>query len=409
LKHAGAAAGSAILGAPALALAQNQPIRIGISNALSGPNALYGEPNVMGQKIAVDQCNKAGGLLGRQVELVIRDDRAQTAQGVAIARELSGAGVNFIMGGGSSAVALAYCSLVPELKMIYVSNAAAAMGITHEAYNPNVFRLCSNAYSLYSSIGKAVAEKHPQVMKWAAITPDYSFGHDAARVFTNAVRQFHPKRDSKDFDIRKTVVVGATQTDFRPQINALMNSDVQGLFIGMPGAPEISFFQQARAVGLDRKLKVMAEVSGDVAFQAMGKDLPENVWGNVFWPYEMEPVKSNKFSQALMRDYAALTGKTSPTGHLFRGYHAMQGLLEGIRKAKSIEVPAVIAAMEDFTFESALGPYKVRTQDHAGMGTLYVGTYTTQDAAPFIRLKEARTISEQSVLETPSPGREYVM
>ena len=409
LKGAAAAAGTVAVGAPGLLLAQTQPIKIGITNALSGPNALYGEPNVIGQRIAVAQYNKAGGIMGRQIELVIRDDSAQTAKGVGIVREFAGSGVNFVMGGGSSAVAIAYCSLMPELKMMYISNAAAALAITHEAFNRNVFRLCPNAYSLYMGLGRAVAEKHPQIMKWGAITPDYSFGHDAARVFGNAVRQYHAKHDGKDFEVKSTVVVSATQTDFRPQINTLMNSNIEGLFVGMLGAAEISFFQQARAVGLDKKLKVMAETSGDVAFQAMGKDLPPAVWGNVFWPYEIEPTKSNKLSVQLLQDYTALTGKQFPTGHMFRGYHAMQGLLEGIKRAKSAEIEAVINAMEDMSWDSVTGPVRIRKQDHAAIGTFYAGTYVPQDAAPFIRLKEARVVSEASVIETPSPGKEYVM
>ena len=408
LKGAAAAAGTVAVGAPGLLLAQTQPIKIGVTNALSGPNALYGESNVMGQKLVVAQYNKAGGVLGRQVELVVRDDSAQTAKGMGIAREFAGSGINFLAGGGSSAVALGYCSLMPELKMIYLGS-TPGMGITHESWNPYVFRFNPNAYSLFLALGRAVAERYPNVMKWGSITPDYAFGHDAARVFGSALTQYHPKRGSKDFEIRKPVVVGGAQTDFRPQINALMNSDIEGLFIGMPGAAEISFFQQARAVGLDKKLKVMAEVSGDVAMLALGADMPDNVWGVVFWPYEQEPVKSNKISQQLLADYAALTGKKYPNGHVLRGDHGIRGLLEGIKKAKTTEVPAVIAAMEGLTFESAVGPYTIRKADHAGMSTLYSGTYTRQAAEPLIRLKEVRAVSEVSVIETPSPGKEYVM
>ena len=408
LKGVAAAAGSAAIGAPGLLLAQTQPIKIGVTNALSGPNALYGESNVMGQRLVVAQYNKAGGVLGRQVELVVRDDRAQTAQGMGIAREFAGSGINFLAGGGSSAVAVGYCSLAAELKMIYLGS-TPGMGITHEAWNPYVFRFNPNTYSLFLALGRAVAERYPNVMKWGSITPDYAFGHDAARVFGNALLQYHPKRGSKDFEIRKPVVVGGAQTDFRPQINALMNSDIEGLFIGMPGAAEISFFQQARAVGLDKKLKVMAEVSGDVAMLALGQDMPDNVWGVVFWPYELEPVKSNKVSQQLLADYAALTGKNYPNGHVLRGDHGIRALLEGIKKAKSTEVPAVIAAMEGMTFESAVGPYTIRKADHAGMSTLYSGTYARLAAEPFIRLKEVRSVAEVSVIETPSPGKEYVM
>ncbi len=408
LQGAGAVAGAATIGAPALAIAQTGPIRIGVTNALSGPNALYGESNVTGQKLVVAEYNRAGGVLGRQVELVVRDDRAQTAVGAGFAREFSGSGIQFLAGGGSSAVATAYCGLVQELKMLYICS-TPGMAITHEAFNRNVFRFNPNAYQLYLAMGRVVAERYPNVLKWGAITPDYAFGHDSARVFGAALQQSHAKRASKDFEVRKPVVVGGTQTDFRPQINSLMNSDIEGLFIGMPGAPEVSFFQQARAVGLDKKLKVMAEVSGDVAMLALGKDMPDNVWCNVFWPYEQEPGKSNKVSQRLLAEYTAQTGKQNPNGHVLRGEIGVRALLEGIRRANSIDTQAVIAAMEELSFESALGPYTVRKADHAGVAPLYVGTYARLDAEPFIRLKEVRSIPGLSVLETPSPGKEYVM
>ncbi|MFM9997416.1 MAG: ABC transporter substrate-binding protein, partial [Burkholderiaceae bacterium] len=185
-------------------------------------------------------------------------------------------------------------------------------------------------------------------------------------------------------------------------------SDIEGLFIGMPGAPGISFFQQARAVGLDKKLKVMGETSGDVALIALGKDMPNNVWSPVFWPYEREPVKSNKISQQMLADYAVTTGKRFPNGHVLRGSIGLRGLLEGIKKAKTTDVPSVIAALEDISFESEIGAYTVRKADHAGMATLFVGNYNRVETEPFITLKEVRTVPEISVIETPSPGKEYI-
>jgi len=338
---------------------------------------------------------------------VVGDDRAQAAGGTAIAREFAGSGIEFLAGGGASTVAIAYCGLGQELKMLYICS-TPGMAITHEAFNRNVFRFNPNAYSLFGAQGRALAERYPNVLKWGAITPDYAFGHDAARVFSNTVRQYHPKRASKEFDVAKPVVVSGTQMDFRPQINSLMNSDIEGLFIGMPGAPGISFFQQARAVGLDKKLKVMGETSGDVALIALGKDMPNNVWSPVFWPYEREPVKSNKISQQMLADYAVTTGKRFPNGHVLRGSIGLRGLLEGIKKAKTTDVPSVIAALEDISFESEIGPYTVRKADHAGMATLFVGNYNRVENEPFITLKEVRTVPEISVIETPSPGKEYI-
>ena len=407
LKGVGAIAGSATLGLPSLALAQTGPIRIGVTNALSGPNAVFGEANVIGQRLVVAHYNRVGGVLGRQLELVVRDDRAQAAAGTAIAREYAGDGIQFLAGGGATTVAIAYAGLVPELKMLYICS-TPGMAITHEAFNRNVFRFNPNTYSLFGAQGRVLAERYPNLIKWGAITPDYAFGHDAARVFGNALKQYHSKRASKDFEVAKPIVVSGAQTDFRPQINSLMNSNIEGLFIGMPGAPGISFLQQAHVVGLDKKLKVMAEVSGDVALLALGKDMPNNVWSPVFWPYEREPVKSNKVSQQMLADYNAMTGKRFPNGHVLRGAIGIRGLLEGIKKAKTTDVPTVIAVMEELSFESEIGPYTVRKADHAGMATLFVGNYNRVEVEPFITLKEVRSVPEISVIETPSPGKEYI-
>ena len=278
------------------------------------------------------QHNRAGGVLGRQVELVVRDDRAQTAQGTALVREFAGSGISFLAGGGSSTVAAAYATLVPELKMLYACS-TPGMGITHESFSRNVFRFNPNAYQLFKALGRGMAARYPNVVIWGSIVPDYAFGHDSARVFANALREFHPKQASKDFEIRKPIVVGGTQTDFRPQVNSLMNSDIEGLFIGMPGAPEISFFQQMRTVSLDKKLKAMGETSGDVAMLALGKDLPDNVWCVVFWPYELEPVKSNKLSQQLLADYQAMTGKQYPNGPIKAMGFRLRPLWLGLRFA----------------------------------------------------------------------------
>ena len=409
LKGGALAASAAAIGAPHMLLAQTQPIRIGIINALTGPNSTFGENNLIGHRIAVNQFNQGGGLAGRPVELVVRDDRAQAGQGVTHARELAGSGINLLMGAGSSAVVVGICSLMPELKSVFVVNSAAAMAITHEAWNRNIFRLCPNAYTTFGALGRNVAEAHPNVLKWAAITPDYSFGHDASRVFANAVREHHTKSSSKSFDISRNIVVGATQSDFRPQINALMNSSIEGLFIGLQGANEINFFQQARAVGLDKKLKVLAETGGDVVFLTLGKDMPEAVWTAAFWPYSVEPLKSNKASQQLLGDYIAMTGNQLPNGHVYKGYHAMQGYLEGIKKAKSTETDAVINAMEDLTWQSPTGTVSIRKQDHAAIGAFFIAQYVRQDTAPFVRVKQVRPTSELALIETPSPGKEYVM
>lgn len=146
-----------------------------------------------------------------------------------------------------------------------------------------------------------------------------------------------------------------------------------------------------------------------MSFQALGKNMPDTVWSNVVWPFALEPWKSNRQGHQLLQDYTAMTGNKFPNGHVYKGYQALQGLLEGIKKAKSSETDAVISAMEGMTWESPVGPFTIRKEDHAALETTFVGAYGPDAAEPYFRLKEAIPISEASVIEPPSPGKEVVM
>src|SRR3977135_1768249 len=100
--------GAALLGSGAAlrsrAFAQGaKPIRIGVSQTLSGPSASFGKDTLMGAQIASDQINKRGGVDGRMIELVVRDDKGTPNEGLAVLREISSDGVNLILGSSTSA------------------------------------------------------------------------------------------------------------------------------------------------------------------------------------------------------------------------------------------------------------------------------------------------------------------
>ncbi|CAN0225055.1 unnamed protein product, partial [Chrysoparadoxa australica] len=98
LKGMAASAGAA-LGMNATYLrAQSGPIRVGVSYALTGVGAPVGTQFLQGTEIAAMQVNRAGGINGREIELIVRDDKYNSAESVAVTRELAGEGVNQIIG-----------------------------------------------------------------------------------------------------------------------------------------------------------------------------------------------------------------------------------------------------------------------------------------------------------------------
>lgn len=408
LQGAAAAAGVGAAGVPGALLAQTGPIKIGLIFTLSGPYAIAGVPHMRATQLAVDHYNRSGGLLGRKLETMVRDDKFSGAGAVAAARELSGEGINLFVGGGSSVAALAIMPLLAEMKAVLSISGSAAMSVTHESFVKNAFRLVANANMQYGGLGRAMAKEYPNVTKWQAIAPDSSFGRDVAKTWGANLRMSHPKANSKDFEIRDTILVGATQSDFRQQVNQMMNSGVEGVFCAVVGASTMNFFQQARAVGLHKKLKVLCEAQGDNTALGMGKDnFP--FWGPTFWPHQVEPTKSNKLSQQLLKDWAATYKETAPPTTGLLAYRAATALLEGIKRAKSTESDKVVAAMEGMKFDSPTGPFTIRAKDHQSIGTLFFAQYVPTDKAPYFEMKSVKAVDEETVVEPPSPGAEYII
>ncbi len=112
-------------------LAQQPPIKIGVINVLSGSFAAYGKTGKQGAQLAAEEINQAGGLLGRQVEIIQVDDQAKPDIGVQEAKRLIlNEKVNFLLGVDSSSVALALAPLTNEYKIPLVVTHAATPALT---------------------------------------------------------------------------------------------------------------------------------------------------------------------------------------------------------------------------------------------------------------------------------------
>jgi branched-chain amino acid transport system substrate-binding protein len=133
-----------MLGVAAPALAQGgEPIRIGHVAALTGPSAQSGEAITRGLQLAIDEINTRGGVLGRKLELVQRDDESVPPKGLIAARELIfKEKVAALFGGIDTPVSLAIVPLVNKEKVPFIGVWAAGTGITRNGAKPNyVFRV----------------------------------------------------------------------------------------------------------------------------------------------------------------------------------------------------------------------------------------------------------------------------
>ena len=103
------------------------------------------------------------------------------------------------------------------------------------------------------------------------------------------------------------------------------------------------------------------------------------------------------------------TNYSSPPTTGVLAYRAATALFEGVKRAKSLDIDKIITTMEDMKFDTPGGPFTLRKKDHQSIGTLFFGEYVPSDKEPYFALKSVKAVDEETVVEPPSPGAEYLI
>src|SRR5256886_13910744 len=211
----GALLPAALLG-PSGASAQ-KPIKVGFPIILSGPGALFGEPASKGAQMFVDEINARGGVLGRKMELVIRDTKGQPDEAVRVAREMIlKDNVDFLVGTLTSAEGPAVSVVAKENKIVFIAPIPKTDQLTApDKLHPYIFRVASNTTIEGRSAAEIVA-KWP-VTKVATMSFDYAYGQDVTKQFVEHLKKVKPGVEIVDQQWPK---LGGQ--DYNPFINAPM-------------------------------------------------------------------------------------------------------------------------------------------------------------------------------------------
>ena len=164
LLAAGVTAGALGMARPFIVSARGEtPIKIGMVDPETGTYAALGDNEINGAKLAIKQVNAKGGILGRQVALIVQDSAANVSQSVQKANELIERDkVNFLIGAVSSAVAEAMSQTAHNKNMLYVVTGGHTDSVTGSQCHWNTFRICSTTYMLAAAVAKTLANKYRQ-------------------------------------------------------------------------------------------------------------------------------------------------------------------------------------------------------------------------------------------------------
>ena len=370
------------LAVPMTASAQ-KPIKVGMPIPLSGPPALFGDPASKGAQMYVDELNAKGGVLGRKVELIIRDSKADANEAVRVAREMIlKDNVDFLVGTLTSAEGPAVSVVAKENKIVFIAPIPKTDQLTApDKLHPYVFRIAANTTMEGRSAAEIVA-KWP-VTKVATIAFDYAYGQDVTKAFVEHIKKIKPSVQIVDQQWPKL-----GEQDYNPFINAQMAKKPEAIVSSIWGGFFVTYAKQGKALGMFDAVKYnfigLGEAATPETTKSMGADYPVGIWGNSYDAFYWGETAAHReyterISKYLKDEY--------PSSWAIQGYTGMQFLIEGIKKAGSTDSDKVAKALLGLTIDTPIGKQTIREKDHqANRGQLY-GKTVKDPRFPFAIMK----------------------
>lgn len=355
----------ALAGLPALA---QDTIIIGEINHYKRMAAFAG-PYKLGIELGVAEINAAGGVLGKPLEFIFRDDQGDPGEAIKIAEELmTRDGAVMLTGSILSNVGLAISSLAAEKKYVYLASEPLADALVWESGNDYTFRLRSSTYMQASMLAEEAAKT--DAVTFATIAPNYAYGKDAVAAFKKALTALKPEVEfvTEQWPALFKIDAGA-------EVQAIERAKPDAIYNVTFGTDLAKFNREGSIRGLFDGRTVLGLLSGEPEYlDPLGDEAPEG-WIVTGYPwYDFTDGPNLDFVQA----YQAAYDDYPRLGSIV-GYMTAQSIAAVIAKAGSTETEAIRKAFADLSVVTPMGTIVYRALDHQSTMGAFVGTTALRD------------------------------
>lgn len=364
LLASGAALGSvaAIGGFPAIVRGQTEKIRIGHltpQTGFLGPIGVYG---VLGIKMAVEEINQAGGVLGREIELLSEDSINPSTASSKAQRQLERDGAILLIGEISSASGLAISQVAARNQKIFVNTGCNSDELRGKSCNRFMFHVEAANTMYVNACGTALLRDDMVAGKrWYSLTADYAFGHDLLRVAKNFL-------EANKGELIGNSLVATDATDFSPFLLKIRQSRPDIVVSNLAGNQVTNFVKQYAEFGLPYPL-VGFDLAPAFAWGA-GVDNFSGTWP-VRWHYDVQSPSAKAFVDGFTAKY----GKP-PEDQAWAEYVTLKIIAQAIAETKSTDSVKLVEFLEKETEFDILKGRKgyFRAWDHQLMQEMYTMT-----------------------------------
>jgi len=370
--------------------AQNATIKIGEINSYKAQPAFL-EPYKKGMELAVEEVNAAGGVNGKKLELITRDDNASPGDAVRAAEELmSREKIDVLAGAFLSNTGLALTDFAKQKKFFYLAGEPLTDKIIWGSGNKYTYRLRPGTYMQAAMLVPEAAKLKKK--RWAVVYPNYEYGQSAVAAFKELLKAAQP---DVEFVAEQAPPLG--KLDAGSVVQALADAKPDAIFNVLFGADLSKFVREGNTRGLFQGKEVVSVLTGEPEYLDPLKDETPNGWIVTGYPwYGIQTPEHKAFFLAYHEKY-----KDYPRLGSVVGYTMIKSIAAGVKKAKSTDSEKLVAAFAGLQVESPFGKFIYRAEDHQSTMGAFVGKtkndkgkgvmvdYTYFDGAKFLPSNEA--------------------
>lgn len=372
-----------------------EAVRVGALYALSGAGAAYGQSAQQGLELAAAEINQAGGILGRPIEIHLKDEGSPERAIGVVRRLVRDNQVDLLIGLDSSAVGEAIAPLMPELKRVLMITHAASPRITGELFNRYVFR-CSIAAHQNARAGARLVTplRH---RRWTTLGPNYAFGYFSWAYFSRYLRELKPEAEI----MRELFFHPPSVADLTPWIQRAMRAGPEAIWVSSWGSDLVNLIRQGQDLGLFERYPIYMELGAALeVLEALGEAMPEGLWvGTRYWFRWSDAPANRNFVDAFYQRY-----RRYPSYNAQNAYTGLHLLARGVNQAGSLEPDAIIQSLEGMEWEAPMGQVYLRREDHQGVANAVWGETQASPDYPFHILDPVWTFEGAEITPPPEAG-----
>ena len=321
------------------------------------------EPYRKGMELAADEINAAGGVLGRKIEIVSRDDNGVPGDAVRVAEELlTREKVSLLMGTFASNVGLAVADLAKRRQVLFIAAEPLSDKLVWENGNKYTFRLRASTYMQTAMLVPGALEARKK--RWAIVYPNYEYGQAATATFKQQMQA--RQREGIEF-VEQAVPLGKIEPG--AVVQALVDARPDAIFSSLFGPDLARFVREGQLRGLFNDRPVFNLLGGEPEYLDPLKDEAPVGWYVTGYPwYAIDTPEHKRFRdayQAKFNDYPRLGSVV--------GYVTIKSAVAAIAKAKSTDTEKLVAAFKGLKLDSPFGPFEYRAIDHQATMGCFVG------------------------------------